>query len=356
LNQLFFTFSPLVKSQRLQRGSFNIQSDTQLPFLDEGRSGVILVSDDLPIRALLTELIVLMGKAIADHLVALQVPSIFCTQSAPDWEDLTDLLKLAANLKLEVTVDTEADLKPQDYANLTQAFAKSESSRILNHLIEGTLKGEKYSTHPAPHFGLAYSDAYTHFISPGQRYADLLIQRVLKLVLSEGRDRRTKQTKVGVTLNNRDCHGQINWNVLPPAIHEALIEDFHLLMSPLNDRVKIAEDAEKDLTGLKKSEKMKERTGQIFRGLITGVQSYGFFVEIEDLLVEGLVHVSSLKDDWYEYRARHSCLVGRKNRTAYRLGNEVDVQIKSVDYYRQQIDLITVSSGVASQNSDWDDE
>jgi ribonuclease R len=66
--------------------------------------------------------------------------------------------------------------------------------------------------------------------------------------------------------------------------------------------------------------------------------------------------VSSLKDDWYEYRARHSCLVGRKNRTAYRLGNEVDVQIKSVDYYRQQIDLITVSSGVASQNTDWDEE
>jgi len=356
LNQLFFTFSPLVKSQRLQRGSFNIQSDTQLPFLDEGRSGVVLVSEALPIRALLTELIVLMGKAIADHLVALQVPSIFCTQSAPDGEDLTDLLKLAANLKLEVTVDTEADLKPQDYANLTQAFVKSDSSHILNHLLEGTLKGEKYSTHPAPHFGLAYSNGYAHFISPGQRYADLLIQRVLKLVLSEGRDRRTKQNKIGVNLNNLDCHGQINWNVLPPAIHEALIEDFHLLMSPLNDRSKLAEDAEKDLAGLKKSEKMKERTGQIFRGLITGVQSYGFFVEIEDLLVEGLVHVSSLKDDWYEYRARHSCLVGRKNRTAYRLGNEVDVQIKSVDYYRQQIDLITVSSGVASQNTDWDEE
>ena len=356
LNQLFFTFSPLVKGQRLQRGSFNIQSDTQLPFLDEGRLGVILVSDALPIRALLTELIVLMGKAIADHLVALQVPSLFCSQSSPDWEDLTDLLKLAANLNLEVNVDIETEIKPQDFAHLTQAFAKSESSRILNHLIEGTLKGEKYSSHPAPHFGLAYSDCYAHFIAPGQRYADLLIQRVLKLVITEGRDRRTKQSKIGVNLQTNECHGQINWNVLPPTIHEALVEDFHFIISFLNDREKLAEDAEKDLTGLKKSEKMKERTGQIFRGLITGVQSYGFFVEIEDLLVEGLVHVSSLKDDWYEYRARHSCLVGRKNRTAYRLGNEVDVQIKSVDYYRQQIDLVTVSSGVETQSSDWDEE
>ena len=86
---------------------------------------------------------------------------------------------------------------------------------------------------------------------------------------------------------------------------------------------------------------MKERTGQTFQGLITGVQSYGFFVEIEvrppesDILcVEGLVHVSSLKDDWYEYRSRQQTLVGRKNRNQYRLGDRVEVQVKSVDYYR----------------------
>jgi len=89
---------------------------------------------------------------------------------------------------------------------------------------------------------------------------------------------------------------------------------------------------------------MKARTGEIFQGLITGVQSYGFFVEIEDSLVEGLVHVSSLKDDWYEFRPRYACLVGRKNRTSYRLGDRVEVQVKSVDYYRQQIDLVTVTS------------
>lgn len=110
------------------------------------------------------------------------------------------------------------------------------------------------------------------------------------------------------------------------------------------------------MEGLKKAEKMKERTGQIFKGLITGVQSYGFFVEIEDLLVEGLVHVSSLKDDWYEYRSRHSCLVGRKNRIAYRLGDEVEVEVKSVDYYRQQIDLVTVGGGSSASNEDLEED
>jgi ribonuclease R len=90
---------------------------------------------------------------------------------------------------------------------------------------------------------------------------------------------------------------------------------------------------------------MKERTGEIFHGLITGVQSYGLFVELEELLVEGLVHVSSLKDDWYEFRSRQQMLVGRKNRKQYRLGDRIEVQVKSVDYYRQQIDLISVGGG-----------
>ena len=107
---------------------------------------------------------------------------------------------------------------------------------------------------------------------------------------------------------------------------------------------------------MKKAEKMKERTGKVFEGLIVGVQSYGFFVQIEDLLVEGLVHVSSLKDDWYEYRSRHSCLVGRKNRTAYRLGDRVEVEVKSVDYYRQQIDLVTQNEGVSLSSGNWEEE
>jgi ribonuclease R len=115
-------------------------------------------------------------------------------------------------------------------------------------------------------------------------------------------------------------------------------------------------DAEADFVGLKKAELVKERTGEVFQGMITGVQSYGFFVEIEDLLVEGLVHVSSLKDDWYEFRSRHACLVGRKNRIAYRLGDRVEVQVKSVDYYRQQIDLVTVGGGSEANNEDMETE
>ena len=350
LKDLFFTLSPLVKAQRLQRGGFELQLEPRSPYQDEGRVGTLIASSRTPIRSLLTELVVLANKSVANHLRALGVPGIYCTQPEPDWEELEDLLKLAQNLGLEVSLESEEEITPQDYYNLTQMLGKSPHVHVLNYLLHETLKSSKYNSHPGSHFGLAYDDCYTHCVSPGKRYVDLLIQRVLKLVFSEGRDRRTKQTKTGVNLFSSSCHGNINWNVLPPNSQEELEETFHFLVTYLNDREKTAEEAEKDLEGLQKAEKMKERTGKVFKGLITGVQSYGFFVEIEDLLVEGLVHVSSLKDDWYEYRSRHGCLVGRKNHIAYRLGDEVEVEVKSVDYYRQQIDLVTVGGGSTINN------
>jgi ribonuclease R len=269
---------------------------------------------------------------------------------------LEDLLKLANNLGAELNLTAEEEIKPNDYQNLTRTFSASTSVKVLNYLLQETLKLVRYSSHPLHHFGLAYPGNYTHCLSPLQRYADLWVQRVLKILLTEGKDRRSKIVKVGVNLGSNSCHGQIHWNILPSQIQEELEEESHLIVSHLNDRSKIAEDAEQDLEGLKKAEKMKERMGQVFRGLITGVQSYGFFVEISDLLVEGLVHVSSLKDDWYEYRARHSCLVGRKNRVAYRLGDEVEVEVKDVDYYRQQIDLVTVSGGSSASYDDLEED
>jgi ribonuclease R len=356
LKDLFFNLCPLVKAQRIQRGSFEIQLDKLSPFKDEGRAGVIINSPAFPICSLLSNVLILVGKAVASHLLALEIPGFYCGQPDPDWEELEDLIKLSQNLGLEINLLKEDEVTSQDYQNLTQAFSNSAHAKILNYMLYGTLKPVKYSSHPIPHFGLAYRESYTHCLSPGKRYGDLVIQRILKTLLQEGRDRRHKLTKTGVNLASSSCHGHINWNVLPPQTQEALEEECHALVPYLNERAKIAEDAERDLDGLKKAEKMKERTGQVFRGLITGVQSYGFFVEIEDLLVEGLVHVSSLKDDWYEHRPRHSCLVGRKNRTAYRLGDEVEVEVKNVDYYRQQIDLITVGGGSSLRNEDFEED
>ena len=325
-------------------------------YKDEGRVGTILRVASLPVHSMLTELTILAGKAVAEHLQALIIPGIYCTQAEPDIEELEDLVKLGKNLELDIDLDVQESVASQDYQRLTEQFANSSAVMVLNYLLQSTFKPVKYLTEPGKHFGLAYENGYTHCISPGQRYIDLIVQRILKAVFEHGRDRRHSRTKEGVDLNSSSCQGQINWKVLPPNIQEQIALDIQTMLPFLNDREKQAEDAERDLAGLKKAEQMKERTGKIFEGLITGVQSYGFFVEIEDLLVEGLVHVSSLKDDWYEYRSRNSCLVGRKNRTAYRLGDRVEVEVKSVDYYRQQIDLVTVGGGSEAQNADWEEE
>lgn len=355
LNQLFLVLCPTVKIQRLSRGAFELNLlETNFSYPDEGRLGAIFISQSLPLSSLLAELAILANQAVASHLQALPIPGIYCIQSAPDPVEIQDLIKLASNLGLDFQLEQEDEVRPSDFKRFTDMLVKSPSPRVLNYLLKSTLTLPGYSTTPGPHFGLAYV-GYTHCVSPLRRYADLLVQRVLHELFEKGRDRRTTRAKESVNLRHSSCHGKINWNVLPPDVQEELETQLSSAISHLNDREKLTADAEADLEGLKKAELMKERTGEVFSGLITGVQSYGFFVEIEDLLVEGLVHVSSLKDDWYEFRSRHSCLVGRKNRTAYRLGDRVEVQVKSVDYYRQQIDLVTVSGGSQASNEDMDD-
>ncbi len=183
LKDVFFNLSPLVKARRLQRGGLEITTP-KVPnlFQDEGRLGVILVDSTLPVRSLLTELTILAGKVVAEHLQALEVPGIYCTQLEPDIEELEDLLKLGNNLGLQLDLDTEGEITSQDYQRLTEQFAKSPEVMVLNYLLQNTFKPIKYTAKPGKHFGLAYTDGYTHCLSPGQRYIDLLIQRILKAV------------------------------------------------------------------------------------------------------------------------------------------------------------------------------
>ncbi|MBD6616891.1 VacB/RNase II family 3'-5' exoribonuclease [Komarekiella sp. 'clone 1'] len=355
------TLQKAVKQSRLARGSLQLNlPPSQNPYYDEGILGAVVVND-LPVRSLLTEFVLLVNQLIANHLSALSIPAIWRVQGSPDTEDVQEMLKLAINLGVELSLDPEVDIQPLDYQQLTRAFAESPSEQVLTYLLQDTLKPAVYTTTKGSHFGLALPE-YTHFSAPLRRYPDLLMQRVFYSLLEHGRDRRNTRVKERVNLRHSSCHEEINWNVLPPELQQELQNDLTRVIVQINDREKEVQEAEADLAGLQKAQLMKQRIGQVFQGVITGVQSYGFFVEIEvpaaeiessgnpgvPLRVEGLVHVSSLKDDWYEYRARQQALFGRKNRASYRLGDRVAVQVKSVDYYRQQIDLVTVGSdGVA---------
>ncbi|NDJ16664.1 ribonuclease R family protein [Myxacorys almedinensis] len=358
--------SHAIKEQRRQRGAFELNlpekiyaradgsespeeagkyTFSKFHYDDEGTLGAVVVSSTLPIHSMVVELMLLANQTVAAHLQALGVPGVYRVHPTPDPDDVQELVKLAVSMGLELSLEQEDEVHAQDYQHFTKKFAEGDSERVLTYLLLSTLKPAFYSTQPKAHFGLALEQGYTHFTSPVRRYPDLLVHRSLHAVFEEGRDRRSSRVKESVDLRHSSCHGQINWNVLPTDLHQELETHFTAVVIHLTEREKLAQDAENDLEGLKKAELMKERTGEIFHGLITGVQSYGLFVEIEELLVEGLVHVSSLKDDWYEFRSRQQTLVGRKNRKQYRLGDRIEVQVKSVDYYRQQIDLIAVGGG-----------
>jgi ribonuclease R len=214
---LFFTLSPAVKAQRQQRGAFELNlSENQYPYKDEGRLGALVVSSSLPVRSLLTELVLLANQAVASHLQALSLPTIYCVQSAPDAEELQDLIKLGSNLQLDLQLEQEEDVTSQDYQRFTQLFAKSTAPKVLTYLLQSTLKPVGYSSKPGFHFGLALNTGYTHCVSPLRRYADLFVQRVLLALFDKGRDRRSTRSKERVNLGHSSSHGNINWNVLPP--------------------------------------------------------------------------------------------------------------------------------------------
>ena len=321
---------------------------------DEGVRGLTVVPSTLPIAGTVTEVMILANKAIASHLQSLAIPAVYLRQIPPDQVKVDDWIKLLESMGISIQLETPEQIQVADIHSILQQMNQIEqvaSRDILKYLLLSMSKTSEYVLAPALHFGLGMIDLpYLHGVFPQNHYADLLIQRTLHTVFEEGRDRRSIRIKDGVNLRSSSAHGQVNWSVLPPDTERQLIEDLELVLPKLNQADALYHRSISDLDGLRKAEFMRSHTGENFYGIITSVQSYGFFVEIESLMVEGLVHVSSLKDDWYEFplingkgRARASTLlVGRRSGRQYCLGDRVEVQVKGVDYYRQQIDLVAI--------------
>ena len=321
---------------------------------DEGVRGLTVVPFTLPIAGTVTEVMILANRAIASHLQSLAIPAIYLRQIAPDQGKIDDWLKLLESMGIAAQIENPEQIQIADLHGILQQLNQIEqdaSRDILKYLLLSMFKTNEHVLAPALHFGLGLIEQpYVHGVCPQNHYADLLIQRTLHTVFEEGRDRRSIRIKDGVNLRSSTSHGQVNWSVLPPDTERQLIEDLEAVLPKLNQADALYHRSISDLDGLRKAEFMRSHTGENFYGIITSVQSYGFFVEIESLLVEGLVHVSSLKDDWYEFplingkgRARASTLlVGRRSGRQYSLGDRVQVQVKGVDYYRQQIDLVAV--------------
>ena len=298
----------------------------------------------------------------ANHAADLQLPVLVLEAAEPDSSTLTDVAKTAIALDLPLELDEDGT---PSAADLVRAFQGSPLRRMLDLQMRQALsdpllrrvqrtRAEAPSDQDTDNDTAATADVgpeETSFLRgapwccPTLHGADLINQQVLSALLNDGKDRPTVRHKDKAALGKRDAGASVNWPLFTATQEQKLVEGLQdRQVVRLNNRRRQAGDLRKDLISMAQARSAEPMVGEEHRGRISGVQSYGFFVELPPSMVEGMVHVSSLNDDWYEYRSRQNRLVGRRSRRIYQLGDDVTVRVMKVDVLRNQIDLDIVSS------------
>jgi len=265
----------------------------------------------------------------------------------------------------EIEVPKEVHITPRMYQKLTAKIAGKPEERILSYLMLRSLKQARYSEENLGHFALA-APAYAHFTSPIRRYPDLIVHRILKDVLQGSAETMDGEVPVGVsttetavrggedlTRSDRRSKKSVASAAVSPWSKRRERSDFHDDLTPLGGPISIeelheiadessqserrADEAERELMEWKKAKFMEGRIGEDFDGLIISVTKFGFFVELTDLFVEGLVPLNTLDNDHYVYHENTRQIIGQRWRKTYSLGNRVRVLVDRVDPVEKKI-------------------
>ena len=319
------------------------------------------------------------------HCLDFNLPALVLQANDPESGSLNDVAKAAIALELPLSLDEEGTTSASE---LAQALITSPSRRVLNLQLRQTL--------PDPQFRLIQSRAkqislpneedaaateiensqeepeiaadtdamsapaqdgttplFAPWCCPTLHYADLLNQQVLCQLLNDGKDRPSVRQKETVNLGSKGAASTMTWPLFSGSLQQRLQELLQeRQLQRLNSRRRQQAELSKDVIAMAQARSAEPMLDHEQQGVISGVQSYGFFVEIAPSMVEGLVHVSSLNDDWYEYRSRQNRLVGRRNRRVYKLGDPVTVRVTKVDVLRNQIDLDIVMTPEEKQQDE----
>jgi ribonuclease R len=196
--------------------------------------------------------------------------------------------------------------RPKDYAQLLERIRKRPDFTLLQTILLRSLKQAVYSPNNAGHFGLAF-EAYLHFTSPIRRYPDLLVHRVIKALLKNGK------------------YEKVDWDALGRHCSET---------------ERRADEASRDVENWLKCYYMRDHVGKVFVGTITGVAAFGLFVTLDDYFVDGLVHISELGRDYFQYDATRHVLLGERTAKRFRLADRMKVKLVRVDLDTRKIDLV----------------
>ena len=233
-------------------------------------------------------------------------PGLYRVHQGPTVEKLNDLRRFLSEMALQMP--SHRDPVPADYSKILRATKERPDAHVIQTVLLRSMSQAVYSPDNKGHFGLAY-EAYTHFTSPIRRYPDLLVHRAIKHVLSKK----------------------------PPTVDPAIFVKAGEHCSMTERR---ADDATSEVTDWLKCEFMMDKVGQTFEGVISGVTGFGIFVELKEVYVEGLVHITTLPDDYYQFDSAKHALIGERAGRHFRLGDPIKIIVAKVDLDQGQIDFV----------------
>jgi ribonuclease R len=300
----------ILNARRRRRGSIDFDlKESEIVLDDEGMVGAIVAAERNVAHRLIEEFMLLANETVAAHLERHRVPSLYRVHEEPDPAKVSVFEEFISTLGYALSGPTD-ELAPRDFQRLVDRIKGKPEEKPIAFLLLRTMQKARYDPSNLGHFGLA-AEAYTHFTSPIRRYPDLVVHRVLRESRHGMSEERTAE----------------------------LTEDLPEIARHTSERERRAADAERELVQWKKVRFMADKVGDEFEGYVTGVSAFGLYIELIEHFVEGMVHVSTMADDYYRFVERAHILRGEKNGRVYRLGDRVTVQVVRVDLERRQIDL-----------------
>jgi ribonuclease R len=295
-------------ARRFEQGSIDFDLPEPQIIIDiNGKVEDIVRSERNEAHKLIEEFMLAANRAVAEEFFKRKLPFIYRVHETPDEESVKDFADFIATFGLKFTPGG-----PKSFQEVLSKFGGRPEERLINHVLLRSMKQAVYSDENVGHFGLAFED-YTHFTSPIRRYPDLVVHRLLKLLMKKA---YTKEEQARME------------SVLP------------VTATHTSSRERKAMEAEREIADLKKCQFMKDKVGDVFDGFISGVTSFGFFVELKDFFVEGLVHVSMLVDDYYVFDPKRHSLMGERTGKKFRLADPVKVKVAGVGIERRRIELV----------------
>lgn len=305
----------LLLKQRQLRGAIDFDTiETQIRFGDDGKIDRIVPVVRNEAHRLIEELMLLANKAAAEFLLQHKVPVLYRNHDVPDDSKLSALRDFIKMFGLRLGGGDE----PQtlDFARLLERIHQRKDSHLLQTVLLRSLKQAKFEPDCKGHFGLAY-DAYCQFTSPIRRYPDLIIHRAIKHILSMDSQK---------------------W-------YPYKAEEMIALGEHYSTTERRADKAVRDSVDWLKCYYMQDKVGQEYEGIISDVTSFGLFVQLNDIYVEGLVHISTLENDYYHYDENQHALRGKHSGKSYRLGDSIKVLVAQVNIDNRRIDFDCLQGG-----------